>query len=1013
MPLVARAICPSATFRDEPTVDGDVPRYGTGSGISSDNGAFTRIGKDEASKIVKSVYKYPSADSRRVQCPFMEPGLKLWHDPSTWPDGLVPGPGENITLARNARILVSSCSFDPSKVYGKIVVSSGSVLVFDDAPIKLNVLGIVVQGKLSIGSSSCRLRSKIRIILHGKRTERDLGGWYKGIHVVQKGVLDIHGAHFSPTWTRLSRPAKPGDTLIHLQDNVNWDVGSSVVLVGTELKDARDWHRNEVVVIKNVFNLAIELAEPLKYPHAAIRNAYQGEVGLLSRRVVVQGDPASRPRDTSPRVCKSSIHSSYPCEQSYLTGFGGHILIDGTTAIGRLEGVQLDKMGQTNRLGRYPFHLHLLGHAGSKSYIRDSSVTESYYRCVVIHGTHDARVMDNVAFDAIGHCFYLEDGIEENNTFAGNLAAHIHMIGKPPYSGSQMMDDVLETPVLLNPADITASGFYIPNAYNRFIGNTACGGFTGFAFVRVDSPLKSSRDYEGLVFPSRRRTLEFDGNICHSSGHWWHQAGCIYVGGTLRHQSPSSDLLVYNAGRDLTGRDTDCYLNSVNCDGVLQFTNTKVFLSGWGLNHWGKRSDIIGYESHDNTRSMSLLGMHFVSNMFVDCWTGYTPEQPTNQEIYAYPSWLETRWFTEKHVGFEFYDTMQKHIIQNAVFRNCANSKSITWQLLDHSDTFVPELMQATRGIRYEPGDAVIIKGSKANAGTVATRLQNWLDLDGSASLRFKPSLIGSAHETAGLWWRVGDCDLIQEGRLWACDLQNKNNVHGRTTRGIGSLFIEHNPPLQDQVGKTICGNGQGLPCPRIGEVAHFGQNQPGMTITAQTKITGPVNGIGWYFNLDGGSPKMAKIKQIQVANQDVMVLIIPYPPTTKFDITYHAAYWCNEACSSQSQQCTHKFTEVHTLQQLYKAALDGYHFDGKHLYLRIVQQSDDSLDFTYSRTTPIFTRANIQLPVISPYAHIVLKASQCGGNDPYACEKTNFKQDDVCQNLGKGKQVSYDTCSA
>jgi hypothetical protein len=96
-------------------------------------------------------------------------------------------------------------------------------------------------------------------------------------------------------------------------------------------------------------------------------------------------------------------------------------------------------------------------------------------RCVVVHGTNDTLVSTNVAFDIIGHCYYLEDGVEENNRIEFNLAAYIHVIGEPAQGWSQAGANFIETPSLLNPADSSASGFYITNAMNTFIGNSASG----------------------------------------------------------------------------------------------------------------------------------------------------------------------------------------------------------------------------------------------------------------------------------------------------------------------------------------------------------------------------------------------------------------------------------------------------------------------------------------------------------------------------------------------------------
>ena len=95
-------------------------------------------------------------------------------------------------------------------------------------------------------------------------------------------------------------------------------------------------------------------------------------------------------------------------------------------------------------------------------------------RCVTIHGTHYVKVERNVAFDVTGHCYYLEDGVEERNELRHNLAAHVHPMIDPvartptgTECDSQRCADVApDAEKLAVPVDVTASGFYITNAYN-------------------------------------------------------------------------------------------------------------------------------------------------------------------------------------------------------------------------------------------------------------------------------------------------------------------------------------------------------------------------------------------------------------------------------------------------------------------------------------------------------------------------------------------------------------------
>ena len=110
---------------------------------------------------------------------------------------------------------------------------------------------------------------------------------------------------------------------------------------------------------------AVYLTAPLAFTHYG-GDEYQAEVGLLSRRFKIQGAKSnSEPSDVSPLGCYDGgkDYASYPCP-NHLTGYGGHIVIRGASGVGRLSGVELYRMGQTNFKGRYPLHWHLIGDGG-------------------------------------------------------------------------------------------------------------------------------------------------------------------------------------------------------------------------------------------------------------------------------------------------------------------------------------------------------------------------------------------------------------------------------------------------------------------------------------------------------------------------------------------------------------------------------------------------------------------------------------------------------------------------
>ena len=127
----------------------------------------------------------------------------------------------------------------------------------------------------------------------------------------------------------------------------------------------------------------------------------RGEVGMLTRNIKLQ--------------------ASADAEQSF---YGGHVMAMAGSKM-FVEGVELNRMGQNLQLARYPIHWHLVGDAKGQ-YIRNASIHDTYNRCVTVHGTNDLRIENNVTYNTVGHCFFLEDAIEHGNEFVHNLGVVEH-----------------------------------------------------------------------------------------------------------------------------------------------------------------------------------------------------------------------------------------------------------------------------------------------------------------------------------------------------------------------------------------------------------------------------------------------------------------------------------------------------------------------------------------------------------------------------------------------------------
>jgi len=964
--------------------------------------------------------------------------LKDWHDSATW-GGSVPGNNTAVTIPAATRVLVSSCSIDPTFVFGLITIPAGSELILGDAVINIQATGFDVQGSLLVGSPTCRLRNKVTITLYGSRGAQALPATpsVKGIAVT--GQVDIHGMQYFTTWSRLAMTAAAGDQYIFLQDMVNWQVGQSIFITSTELKDARDWHRNEVRTILNVYKTsladtvsAIQLDSPLSYDHYGGRE-YQAEVGLLTRNILIQGDAInSDPTDTSSAVCNDTTggtHSTYPCPNKYLTGFGGHVqVLPGGN--GRFSGVELFRMGQTNVLGRYPLHWHMLNTTdNTKNYATDCSVHQSFFRCYTIHGTHGVLLAQNTAYDAIGNCFYLsEDGVEENNTVQYNLAAHIHVIGnlQDPSLGisgdgwwGQYLDFYSSSASLLIPADMSAPPFYATNMYNTIEGNAASGGWTGFSFPSLPAPIGNFKNVNNLNPSTRPFRTPFRGNTAHSSGFWWASAGAFYFGGEMEYTDAGKTTLRYNEGRSMT-HDT-CSDPTVGTpasenDGCwdldaqlwLELEDNKAFLANRGLQAWGDRADIVRFEIHDASLSMNVFGEVWIEELLMNCRSSHKPTwfagcpvaPPQSQE----PGWgacnvRDYYWWTTVN-GFQWYDVGQTHILQNSIFRNCRNDwdgciygettgvcdDSAVFTSLTHSDQFVPQLMQMTSGITYDNCNNIWRSSTQLTdpmGVTVSGRMQSWLDYDGTASGTGQRSMIGSGW--ADEWWKMhDDCQLVAE--RWVCRMDKKDSS--------AAIKLHYNPGVEGGIGSSLCVNGNwdgSKDCPIVGKATHFGRDEShGVDIAVMGQLTGPIiyRSGGWFIRYTDGTPQQLTIGEIQVDPDDSLLLAFPYPADTSFEISFEAATWCGTSWAV----CTHPFTSVASAQEVFTGYGDVYFWDNdaQILYVRATMQpstfGSPGTDAPWTSIPPApneFTRGGLTLPIVDYDPTIVIKAS-CS-SDPCA----------------------------
>jgi len=977
-------------------------------------------------------------DTDRTDCPHNLENVRDWNDPLLqWPfrTGTPAADGLNVTLPALTSVIirVGMLSGTASSPYGQIIVPVGTRLIFDDPgtpgdTIVLHTLGLKVDGALEAGSPTCRLQGKIEITLHETFNapvdgiDRSLASNMdiKGIVVTNTtgARWDFHGALYHPTWTRLAAhiPGSQGltgapevrNSEIFLQDCVNWPAGGTVVITTSQVKDTRSYNYNEEGTIKadGVRCISIDgrsygkvtLDEPLVHYHHAGDHEYQCEVFLLTRNIVIQGNARSEPTDVTPLECPSTSagYTDMPCPGTFLTGFGGHTIVIGQSE-SRLRGVEFYRMGMTNAVGRYPIHFHY-STTGQLSFVEDCSVHRSYYRAYTIHNTFSLNVTRNIAYDIIGHAFYLESGVEELNRVEYNLAAFVHPIdGAVLMPGGAFEPGSEQTDSISVPADHTASGFYVSNAYNYIIGNAASGGWAGIQFPILPQPVDPFLRFNGVV-PKDRPALLISGNSVHSSSWFSINSGAFYSGGSLYFEETDTEsrTLKYNAGRVGTNRLTRDTRDEDNSPIWFKVYNSTAWLVNVGATGWGRRSEYHGFEVHDfQKKGIFVLFKVWLDKIILNCRTSNALKVPDpgtkfNENLLNDGN----RWS-----GFFSYDHLMQHILTDWKISNCGGvARGLQpWVhdgKIDKGDAamftvpvygFGPEVQLISSGFLYDwntlggrnfTNESIFFSGSGAQNVYSMQYMSNWEDADGSMTQRKSRTVIGPAR--AGKWWnldyRHGQCEIRSQWKLPHI-LCNKKNRH------LASMFTVVMPQKTTQgsaVFKMIYRNGENERKIRQGSMTHFGftGNSSKLTCTPpetcsettsrswDPDLTGPFNHAqygGWYLSFDEGTPAEMTIQRVQIEEGAVMLQAMGLPSTT---VVGDIHIW------AESYKRTYDFTLASTLDDVresQKGDLYWFDFQTKTLYWRVIAgYVDNDMSFDWinreEHGQESFTRANLSV---------------------------------------------------
>ena len=404
-----------------------------------------------------------------------------WSDQWTWGctenEPCKPVAGDLVEIPKGAKILL-----DESTPILKAILISGGILRIKDDNIALNVQYIIITngGQLLVGSEQEPINSKVEINLHGEMSDHQLPLYGSKVIAVHDGKVEMYGQE-KQSWTTLTQEANEGSTRIHVDDSNGWKDGDQLVIATTGGPDSHA--ESEKVKILDINEEYIRVNRKLRNRHTyhpvtveqtGTSVTLTAEVINLSRTIVIQGIIGEDKK------------------------FGGHLVAAHNAEKMILSYVEFKNVGQAFQLGRYPIHFHITGNEQNSKLI-GCSIHRSFNRAVTFHAVHHLRAIGNVAYNIIGHAFFLEDGIETDNYLDSNVAVF-----------TQQGTSLLNT-------DLWAAGFWITNPDNVLVGNRAVGGtHNGFWYNMPKRPTGPS--FTKQICPRFTEMGRFEQNSAHSNG---------------------------------------------------------------------------------------------------------------------------------------------------------------------------------------------------------------------------------------------------------------------------------------------------------------------------------------------------------------------------------------------------------------------------------------------------------------------------------------------------------------
>lgn len=345
---------------------------------------------------------------------------------------------------------------------------------------------------------------------------------------------------------------------------------------------------------------------------------------------------------------------------------------------------------------------------------------------------------------------------------------------------------------------------------------------------------------------------------------------------------------------------------------------------------------------------------------------------------------LLTGWHFDKCADMALLDSTGAPLYPDArIFALPAGANMPQFQLMVADTTFVQPMHEAARfGVEW------------VQPSRFGQYFMSVYDKDGTLTGAGEPVIAG-AHGGSQFWMledmlRVpgGGCVAQTSWHfpMWVCPAEGGMS--------ITSFELEYDAVYQSDQSNWST---------RVGSVNHWGYDvERAAPLSGDPGVAGPYDHAtvgGWFVHFEAGTPMAFNISHIQAADDTTLMLALPYPPDTTFEVRGVLDRFCNP---QNNLLCNVLLHSVGSIQEVRQAPGDAYYFDGTYLYLRLVSMARGihRLGTTASGWQPLtgsgtccgdFARAGLSLPDTGSFNYKLYVQAACSESptDPGRCSSS------------------------